>query len=104
VQRARFNEQQQQIQQDREQTAEVLNEVQGHLGEQFVVAQQNPDRQAFVPEQRALADQIEPASTGGQENTGDYANQTIANMGGTAQPVPIPTQPRRDVFDDNEQK
>jgi hypothetical protein len=100
VQRARFNQQQQQIQHDREQTAEVLNEVQGHLGDQFVIAQQNPDRQAFVPEQQALAEGIEPASTGGQFDTSGTDMPETVGAGEWMRRVEQPTPPTPDALGD----
>lgn len=100
VQRARFAEQQQQIQQDREQTAEVLNEVQGNLGEQYVVAQQNPDRQAFVPEQQALAEEITPASTGGQFDTSTTDMPETIGAGEGMRRVQRPAPPTPDTLGD----
>ena len=52
IQRARFAEQQRQLQQDRREAAEAMNEMERGLEEQYQAAQHDPAHEVFVPTQR----------------------------------------------------
>jgi hypothetical protein len=78
VQRARFAENQRQLQHDREEAADAISEVEANLAEQYRAAQHNPDHQAFIPEQRAEQEALGSATHGGHFDTsGSTMPETI---------------------------
>jgi len=94
--RARFEEMQRKIQQDRETAAEAIREVQHNIEQQYGQAINDPEHQAFV------AEQIEHEHTetfhmpGGQERTGDEHVGTVGSSNAeVGRHVPLPTTPRK---------
>jgi len=101
-QRARFAEQQQQLQQDRQDVVEYVGEMQEQLGEQYQAAQQNPDRQAFIPKQEALAAQQPLATHGGQFDTSGSTVPETIGAGEMMRQTPRPVAPPPDALGEEE--
>jgi hypothetical protein len=93
--RARFEENQRRLQQDREAAAEVIRDVQQTIEKQYEASLHDPEHQAFIAEQVEHEYEDHPHLRGGQEYTGD---QHVGPVGtGNAEVgrhVPLPTTPR----------
>lgn len=98
VQRARFAEQQHQLQQDRQDVVEYVSDMQDQLGTQYEAAQQNPDRQAFIPTQEALADAQPTATQGGQIDTSGASLPETIGAGEMKRLVQSPIEPPPDAL------
>jgi hypothetical protein len=102
VQRARFAEQQQQLQEDRQEVVEYVGEMQDRLGEQYEAAQQNPDHQAFIPVQEALVEQQPMATHGGQFDTSGSTMPETIGAGEMMRQTPRPVAPPSDALGEEE--
>lgn len=71
AQRARFEEMQHKLQQDRHGTAEAIEPVQQRLGDEFDQAIHNPEHEKFVHEQIVHEFVDQPHVRGGAEAEGD---------------------------------
>lgn len=100
LQRERFAQQQGQLQQDREQAAEALEEVNERLADQYQAAQQDPAHQAFVPAQQAALEEADSATDGGAGYTDEEATPSRAIN--SEIPRVVPTRPAQDTLQDNE--
>jgi ribosomal protein L9 len=93
--RARFEEQQQRLQQEREAAADVLRDVQHTIETQYKESMQDPEHQAFIEEQVAHELNETPHLRGGQEQQGDEHVGTVGSSNAeVGRHVPLPTTPR----------
>jgi hypothetical protein len=93
--RARFEEMQRKLQQDREIAAEAIREVQHTIETQYEQAVNDPEHQAFVAEQveHEYTDPLH--QRGGQEEHGDEHVGTVGSSNAeVGRHVPLPTTPR----------
>lgn len=95
LQRARFEEAQRKLQEDRAVAAEVVSEVQQRLGEQYEEAIQDPEHQQFIAEQLAHGEIDTPYLRGGQEQEGDgFIGGGLPQNAESGRRVPLPTTAR----------
>lgn len=102
LQRARFAEQQRQLQKDRHEAAEAISEVSEKLGEQYAAAQHDPDHLAFVPEQFAELEESGTATHGGSGYTTEEPRPSVLPSNDVVKRVP--TTPAQDVAEENERR
>ncbi len=102
LQRARFAEQQRQLQADRHQAAEAISEVSEKLGEQYAAAQHDPAHLAFVPEQFAELEESGTAIHGGSGYTTEETRPSVLPSDDVVKRVP--TEPAQDVAQDNDRQ
>ncbi len=94
--RARFEEQQRKIQQERAVAAEAIQEVQQTIEAQYHQAIEDPEHQAFVAEQLAHDEEDPKFQRGGQElDGGEYVGPAITGNAEIARHVSLPTTPRK---------
>lgn len=104
AQRARFEEMQRKLQQDRAQVVGTINEVREATVEQYQEAKQDPEHQKFVEEQVQHQLTDPPHLVGGQERDG--APEGLSAMPGNVEisrHAPLPTTPRRAEEFNNEE-
>lgn len=102
VQRARFAEQQQQLQQDRQDVVEYVGEKQEQLSEQYQAAQADPNVQAFLPTQEALLESEPTATQGGQFDTSGAAMPETIGAGEMMRQTPRPVAPPPDALGEDQ--
>lgn len=104
LQRARFEEMQRKLQQDRAVAAETVGEVQQRLAEQYEAEQEDPEHQAFVAEQLAHGEIDIPYQRGGQEIPGDMvADVSLEQNAEIGRRTPLPTSARQAEEFNNEE-
>lgn len=92
LQRARFEEAQRKLQEDRAAASEVAGEVQQRLVEQYEQEQNDPEHQQFIDEQIAHGEIDVPYSRGGQEIPGDeQVGVTLPQNAEVGRHIPMPT-------------
>lgn len=95
LQRARFEEAQRKLQEDRAAASEVVGEVQQRLAEQYEQQQNDPEHQEFIAEQIAHGEIDAPYQRGGQEIPGDeQVGVTLPQNAEVARHIPLPTTPK----------
>lgn len=93
--RARFEENQRKLQQERESAAEVIRDVQATIEKQYEESLHDPEHQAFIAEQveHEYTDPLH--NRGGQEYRGDEHVGTVGSSNAeVGRHVPVPTTPR----------
>lgn len=94
AQRARFEEMQRKLQQDRQEAAQVIEDVQQRVGEEFEQSMHDPEHEKFVQEQveHELVDR--PYLRGGKEESGDpVVTRAMPGNIESGRRVPLPTTP-----------
>ena len=103
IQRARFAEQQRQLQQDRREAAEAITEVSERLEQDYQAAQHDPDHEAFIPTQREEQATMGSATHGGHGYTHEQSEPTVVGLGVDV-PRRFPPPRRDDELEDDERQ